>query len=84
MLMSHIRIAVFALEDLNNVVNHDEEAYYERLSDFNTVNAGVNVDGICAENGDVAHVDVVKHTEVDEVTQNGLRSFGTTTEVKPL
>ena len=69
MLMSHIRIAVFALEDLNNVVNHDEETYYERLSDFDTVNAGVDVDCICAENGDVAHVDVVEYTEVDEVTQ---------------
>ena len=50
--------------DLNDIVNHDEATDYETLSDFKAVNTGVNIDSICAEDCDVAHVEVVEETKM--------------------
>jgi hypothetical protein len=50
--------------DLNDIVNHDEATDYETLSNFKAVDACVNIDSICAEDCDVAHVEVVEETKM--------------------
>lgn len=70
MLVGHVWIAVLALEDFNDVVNHDEETYYERLTNFKAINSCINVDSIGAENSNIAHVKVVKWAQVDEIAKN--------------
>lgn len=69
-LVCGVRIAVVAEEDLDDVVDHYEEANNEGLADFDAIDACVNVDSICAENGNIAHVEVVKWAQIDEIAKN--------------
>ena len=73
--MRHVRAAIFALEDFNDVVNHDKQTYYERLADFNAIDSCVNVNCICAENSDVAHVKIVKWSKVNEIAEDWSEHF---------
>ena len=50
--------------DFDDIQDHDKTPNNETLPNFDSVNAGVNVDGVCAKNGDVAHVDMVKKAQV--------------------
>jgi len=47
---------------LNDIVNNDEAADDEALADFDTVDTSVNIDGVRAENCDVAHINVIKYS----------------------
>jgi len=48
--------------ELDKVVDHDEAADDETLTYFDAVDASVDVDGVGAENGEGAHVNVVQNS----------------------
>jgi hypothetical protein len=49
---------------LNNVEHSDAARNHQRLANFHSVDAGNDVDGICAENHQRCHVDVVERANV--------------------
>ena len=55
--------------DFHDVVDHNEAAHDEALSNFDTVNTSVNVDGVSAEYGYVSHINVVQNTKVYVTTK---------------
>jgi len=51
--------------DLDDVVDHDEATYDNSLSYLDSIDASVDVDSICAENGDVTHVNIVQKSQIN-------------------
>ena len=45
----------------------NEAADYETLTNFNSIDACVDVDCVGAKNGKTSHVNIVKESEVDRV-----------------
>jgi hypothetical protein len=56
--------------DFNDVVDNDKASYDDSLSNFNTVDSCVNVNGISAENGNVSHIDIVYYAKVEVVSED--------------
>jgi len=53
------RIWILINDNFNHIVDHDEAADYETLSNFKSVNSSVDVNSICTKDSDVTHVEVV-------------------------
>jgi len=56
-------------------VNHDEAADDETLAYFNAVDASMDVDGVSAEDGEGAHVDVIEDSQVEGATEDSSKKF---------
>ena len=58
-----------ASAERHQVEDDNTEGNDDALTDLQTVDASQDVDGVCAEHGQEAHVDIVEHTELDTVAQ---------------
>lgn len=59
----------------DDVVDNDGGGNNDRLSDLKAVDAGVDVDGVGAEDGQHAHVDVVSQAKVQVGTEQRPQRF---------
>jgi len=58
-------------------MDEDEAADHKALADFESIESGINVNGVSAEHGKHAHVDVVEETKIDRrVSNQGLQGEG--------
>jgi hypothetical protein len=57
--LGSLGIWILINDNFNNVVNHDEAADYETLSNFKSINSSIDINSICAKDSDVTHIEVV-------------------------
>ena len=58
-----------ASTERHQVEDDNTEGNDDALTDLETINARQDVDGVGAEHGQEAHVDIVEHTKLDTVAQ---------------
>ena len=49
-----------------NVMDYNKATYNKTLANFNTIDSRVNIDSIRAEDGDVAHIEIIKDSQVNK------------------
>lgn len=65
-----LRIKLLVNINFDDVVDNDKTTYDNSLSNFNTVNSSIDVNGISAENSNVTHINIVYYTKIKVVTED--------------
>lgn len=61
--------------DFNDIMDDDEASDNDCLANLDSINTGVNVDSVGAENCDISHVKIVDETKIDVSSQNGSKNL---------